>query len=371
MKLDVVQLTKDIVAINSVSQRSNAEVSDFLEETLKRCAFEVERLEFVDEDGNRKVSLVGKKGEGTDGFGLFSHSDTVPGMEEDWNPFDPVVEDGRLFGRGSCDMKGPLAATIVAGAEVDGAKLGKPLFIVITADEEVGGRGAKQVAAESVFFNTDGPTHGVIAEPTSLVPVYAHKGGGRIFVTAYGKAGHTSTDRGISANFLIAPFLAEMAKLAEVFKTDESFMNREFNPPTNGFNMILDDGGCRPNITAGKTVCTLSFRTMPNDHSDDLIAMVTERAKKYGFEVSSNKSTPFYTSPDAEIVQAGLKATGAAKPGTVPYGSDGATFKDYLQLVVLGPGDIAQAHTVGEWIEVAQLKEAVGVYQRMIEMFCM
>ena len=72
MKLDAVQLARDMVAINSVSQRSNAEVSDFLEETLKRCAFEVERLEFVDEDGNRKVSLVGKKGEGTDGFGLFS-----------------------------------------------------------------------------------------------------------------------------------------------------------------------------------------------------------------------------------------------------------------------------------------------------------
>ncbi|CAI8011974.1 Succinyl-diaminopimelate desuccinylase [Geodia barretti] len=118
MGLDVVQLTRDIVAINSVSQRSNEEVSDLLENTLKRCEFEVERLEYVDDNGERKVSLVGKKGEGSDGFGLFSHSDTVPGLEGEWDPFDPVIQDGRLFGRGSCDMKGPMAATITAGAQI-------------------------------------------------------------------------------------------------------------------------------------------------------------------------------------------------------------------------------------------------------------
>ena len=371
MGLDVVQLTRDIVAINSVSQRSNAEVSDLLEKTLKQCAFEVERLEFVDKNGERKVSLVGKKGDGVDGFGLFSHSDTVPGMEEDWTPLHPVIEDGRLFGRGSCDMKGPLAATIAAGSEIDATRLQKPIFIVITADEEITGLGARQVAEESVLFNATRPKHGVIAEPTRLIPVYAHKGSGKVTVTAHGKAAHTSTDRGISANFLIAPFLAEMAELANLFKTDKSFMNHEFNPPTNGFNMILDNGDCKPNITAAKTVCTLSFRPMPNDRSDDVIAMVTERARKYGFEVSSSRGTPFYISPNVEVVQVGLKATGAAKPETVAFGTDAATFKNYLQLVILGPGDIAQAHTVGEWIEVAQLLKAVGVYQRMIGMLCM
>lgn len=371
MGLDVVQLTRDIVAINSVSQRSNKEVSDLLEHTLKGCDFEVERLEYLDDNGEQKVSLVGKKGEGSDGFGLFSHSDTVPGLEGEWDPFDPVIQDGRLFGRGSCDMKGPLAATIAAGAKVDAADLKKSLFIVVTADEEISGGGARQVAEESDFFNAERPKHGVIAEPTRLTPVYAHKGGGRVFVTASGRAAHTSTDRGVSANFLIAPFLAEMAEFAKLFKTDESFMNREFNPPTNGFNMVLDDGGCRPNVAAAKTVCTLSFRPMPNDRSDDVIAMITEAAEKYGLEASSNQGTPFYVSPDAEIVQAGLKATGAAKAGTVPFGTDAHAFKHDLDLVILGPGDIVQAHTVGEWIDIAQLSEAVGVYGQMIERFCM
>ncbi len=370
MGLDVVQLTRELVAINSVSQRSNEEVSDLLETTLKGCEFEVERLEYLDNNGERKVSLVGKKGDGPNGFGLFSHSDTVPGLEGEWDPFDPVIQDGRLFGRGSCDMKGPLAATIAAGEKVNAADLQSPLFIVVTADEEISSAGARQVAEASELFNAECPKHGVIAEPTRLTPVYAHKGGGRVFVTANGRAAHTSTDKGVSANFLIAPFLAEMAALAELLKTDESFMNKEFDPPTNGFNMVLDDGGCRPNVAAAKTVCTLSFRPMPNDRSDDVIAMITETAEKYDLEVSSQKGTPFYVSPDAEIVQAGLKATGATKPGTVPFGTDAHAFKNHLQLVILGPGDIVQAHTVGEWIDIEQLSAAVGVYQRMIEMFC-
>ena len=370
VKPDVIQLTKDIVAINSVSARSNAQVSDLLEETLRHCAFEIERLEFVDDQAERKVSLVGKKGPGEGGFALFSHSDTVPG--DDWasNAFSPVVQDGRLIGRGSCDMKGPLAATIAAAASVDARQLRRPVFIIITADEEISGGGARQVAKESVLFNTARPPHGVIAEPTGLVPVYAHKGGGTITVTAYGKAAHTSTDQGISANFLIAPFLAEMAELAERFKTDDSFMNHEFDPPTNGFNIVLNDGNCRHNVTAAKTICTVGFRTMPGDRSDDVIALVTERARKHNLDITARKVAPFRISPDAEIVQRALEVTGVEEPETVPYGTDALHFQDQLQLVILGPGDISQAHTVGEWIEVDKLQRAVDIYERMIVGLC-
>ena len=144
------------------------------------------------------MSLVGKKERGR-WFRTFSHSDTVPGLEGEWDPFDPVIQDGRLFGRGSCDMKGPLAATVAAGAKINAADLKKSLFVVITADEEIGGQGASQVAAESESFNAERPKYGIIAEPTRLTPVYAHKGGGRVLVTAKGRAAHTSTDAGVSA----------------------------------------------------------------------------------------------------------------------------------------------------------------------------
>src|SRR5438105_656889 len=99
-KLDVLQLARDLVGIESVSHRSNVAISGFLEETLKRCAFVVERVEYLDGNGERKVNLVGKKGEGTDGLGFFSHCDTVPSGRWDQHPLTPVVKDGRLVGLG-------------------------------------------------------------------------------------------------------------------------------------------------------------------------------------------------------------------------------------------------------------------------------
>ena len=371
MNLDVVQLTKELVAIKSVSRWSNREVCDYLEELLKKCAFDVERLMYIDPNGEEKFSLVAKKGEGVGGLAFLSHSDTVPGQEEDWEAFNPVVKDGRLIGRGSCDMKGPLAATIIAAHRTDAAKLKKPIIIAITSDEEISGGGVIQVTTESVLFKTTQPQYGVIAEPTSLVPVYAHKGIGGVSVTAYGKAAHTSTDLGISANFIIAPFLAEMAELAKQLKSDESFMNDEFSPPTVGFNMVFNDGQCAPNVTAAKTVCELLFRPIPKRPNEDLIAMITQMAEKYGLEVKSMLFQPFYISPQAEIIQVACQATGIKQAETVSYATEAMMYKHYLDLVVLGPGNVKQMHIVGEWIELEQLTNAIAVYTRMIEMLCM
>ncbi|MCP4415414.1 MAG: M20/M25/M40 family metallo-hydrolase, partial [Chloroflexi bacterium] len=150
MKRDVLQLTQEMVAIRSVSQWSNAEVSDYIESWLKEAGFdEIERLEYTFKSDERKVNLIAKKGKGTGGLAFLSHSDTVPGMEASWDAFNPLVKNGRLYGRGSCDMKGPLAATMIAAASVDAAQLKKPLYIVVTADEEIGLYGAKHVVKHS------------------------------------------------------------------------------------------------------------------------------------------------------------------------------------------------------------------------------
>ncbi len=366
---DVLQLTKELVAIPSPSNISNAAVSDFLEAQLKQGGFAIERLAYTEPTGEAKVSLVAKLGQGVGGIGFFSHSDTVPG-DQGWNPFDPVEQDGRLLGRGTCDMKGPLAATITAAASIDASKLRKPLYIVVTADEEVGYGGAYQVEKVSTILQENWPTYGVVAEPTQMIPVYAHKGGIHVHVTAHGRAAHTSTDRGVSANFLIAPFLAEMAALVPLFKSDARYLNHEFDPPTFGFNMVINDFGCKSNVTAAKTVCTLSLRTMPNVNHAEAVALITEKAHKYNLDVETRGAGPFHVAPDSDIVQMALQATGIAKAETVPFGTEALVYQDHLQQVILGPGNIAQAHTVGEWIDVAQLSSAVKTYQRLIEMTC-
>lgn len=367
-------LAQTLVAMPSPSSASNAEITTYLADYLQKQGFDVERLAY-DDNGMEKASLVARIGPereaGDGGLGLFSHSDTVPGDPGEWAPYTPVVADGRLIGRGSCDMKGPLAATVVAATTVDARQLRRPLFVVITADEEVGYGGAYQVARESALLQGRWPAYGIVAEPTSLIPVYAHKGGARIYATAHGRAAHTSTDQGVSANFLIAPFLAEMAELAQRFRQDARFQNVEFDPPTNGFNMVIDDGGCKSNVTAAKTVATVSFRTMPNDHRDEALRLILDAAHRYDLEIHTQIFEPFYTSPESTLVKFALDATGVAKAETVPFGTEALVYQEYIaEQVILGPGSIAQAHTIGEWIDIAQLEAAVGVYARLIERIC-
>jgi acetylornithine deacetylase len=362
-------LTQRLIAMPSPSQSSNHAIAAYLAELLEHLNFTVEELAYDDRD-QRKVSLVARKGAGTGGLGLFSHTDTVPGDANGWDPFIPKIEAGRLIGRGACDMKGPLAATLVAAASFPTSSLAHPVYLVLTADEEVGYGGAKQVAAESKLLADHWPAYGVVAEPTVLQPVYAHKGGTRVTVTAHGRAAHTSTDLGISANFLIAPFMAEMAKLAQRLSQDRRYQNAEFTPPTNGFNLTVSDGDTKPNVTAARTVCTVSFRPMPDDHSDEVLALVLDAARRHNLEVDWYSFGPFYADKSSPIVQAAVRATGASTPVTVPFGTEAAVFKDHLDLVILGPGDIAQAHTQGEWIDIAQLEAAVAVYRTLIAAFC-
>lgn len=369
--LDVLDLAKSLIAIPSASHRSNQEIADFLAALLSNLGFVVEPIVYADAIGECKTSLVARAGSGNGGLGLFAHSDTVPAESDEWAPFFPVVQEGKLIGRGACDMKGPLAAAIAAAASFSSAQLRAPLTLVITSDEEEGYGGAYAVCAQSQLLTGGGwPPSGVVTEPTRLRPVYAHKGMLRVTVTAEGVAAHTSTGRGVSANFLIAPFLAEMTNLAEQFSHDVRFMNGEFDPPTNGFNMVIDDGGCPHNVTAAKTVCTLTLRTMPDDHRDEALALITASAERHGLAFSSSAFDPVYTPRESDIVGAAIAATGA-QPETAPYGTEAAVYKDFTSLVVLGPGSIEQAHTPGEWIEVSELQEAVSVYRRLIGRFCL
>jgi acetylornithine deacetylase len=369
--MDVVDLTKRLISIKSESQHSNVAISDYLQSILSDLGLNVERLSYQDQKGEEKVCLVARIGPGQGGLGFFAHSDTVPGIPGDWQPYTPQVDGSRLIGRGSCDMKGPLAAVLAAASRLPLTELRSPLFIVIASDEEVNFAGAYHLASKSKTLASGWPSSGVITEPTRMRPVHAHKGVVRIEVVAKGVAAHTSTDVGVSANFLIAPFLAEMAELAGLLSTDQRYMNDEFDPPTNGFNMILNDGGCASNVTAAQTVCTLSLRPMPADNHEELIQKIRDSAHKHGLEFTVMELPAMRTDPNSEIVKAAMESTGTSRSETAPYGTDGAVYTDYTDLVVLGPGSIEQAHTVGEWIDIDALGEAIDVYLRLMRRFCL
>lgn len=370
-KSEVIKLTEEFIKIPSVTEDGNEAITDRLEEILKSYNFVCERHTFKDKFGTTKHNLIAKLGKGKGGLGFFVHSDTVP-VSDDWQGFEPRIEDAKLYGRGSCDMKGPIAAALLAIKDIKESDLKKPLYFIAAADEEWGLQGAKNITiSKNMLFNESWPDMGIVTEPTSLIPVYAHKGSYHINVTAHGKAAHSSTDLGKSANFMLAPFLAEMAEFREKLMTDESYMNFEFEPATNGLNLVLNDYGTAHNVTAAKSTAALNFRTMPNSRQEDIVAFIEERAKSYGFEVSGGGLDPFYTDKDSDVIKLALAATGKKEAMTVPYGTDALFYQPFLDQVILGAGNIQQAHTVNEFIDIAELEQSVGIYRSMVESYCL
>ena len=370
--MDVLELTKKLVSLPTVSKDSNDPVNLILEEMLRDAGFEIERKTYYDGNGILKANFVAKIGPGSGGLAFCSHSDTVPGQEDQWPAFDPEEKGELLYGRGSCDMKGPLAATVLAAMAVDPKKLKKPVYIVVTSDEETGLTGAKFLSEESEMLKRDRPEHGIIAEPTSMIPVYAHKGFATINVTATGRAAHTSTGLGESATLKIAPFMADMTKLDQEMRSNPAYQNDSFIPPTNGFNMIINDYGTPFNVSASKTTVGLCFRVMPDAGTEEILTHIQERADAYGLDIDVDIVESLYCPPSAEIVTTSLELTGISEAETVPYGTDGTYLKNVIEnLVILGPGDIKVAHTIEEHVPIAELYQAVEVYTGLIENICM
>ncbi|MDP6451650.1 MAG: M20/M25/M40 family metallo-hydrolase, partial [Lentisphaeria bacterium] len=175
--MDALTHAKALVAFESPSYLSNREVTAYADDALQGIGFATERLDYEDEDGVPKACVVGRKGSGAGGVAYFGHTDVVPA--DDWmhahGPFESTVRDGRLYGRGSCDMKGSIACMLAAAERFDASELQQPLYVACTADEEIGYGGARKVAERSAYYRemVAADSYGIIGEPTVLEVVYA------------------------------------------------------------------------------------------------------------------------------------------------------------------------------------------------------
>ncbi len=374
--MDALDYARDLIAFDSISPVSNCAVTDYVEEKLRRQGFETERLEYNDAAGVRKASVVGRRGQGPGGMAWFGHTDVVPA--DSWSiaehgPFQPTVKGTRLYGRGSTDMKGPVGCMLAAAERWTQTKHLQPLYITCTADEEVGFHGARQVAAESQLFRemVAGNARGIIGEPTSLDVVHAHKGVVGFVATSKGRAAHSSTDKGLNANLAMIPFLVEMKRIHDEVNANTAWQNVEFTPPTLSWNIGINDHTRAVNITAPQSVCTVYFRPMPGMNVEPLIDRARNAAAANGLDFTlSVRGEPIYTPADAPLIRDALILAERGTSLTVAYATDGAMLGALPQMCVIGPGDIAQAHTNDEWIELDQLERGTGLYSRMIEEWC-
>lgn len=374
--IEALDYARSLVAVPSVSKDSNGPISDVAELHLRALKFKVERQQFLDPFGVLKVNIIARRGPGTGGLAYFCHTDVVPVTSwsvADHGPFEPTVRDGRLFGRGSCDMKGSLASMLAAAARTGTAQFHSPLYIVCTADEEVGFHGAKKVAEDSQMYRemVAAQTRAIIGEPTELNVVYAHKGIYGFRVISRGVAAHSSTRNGINANVAMIPFLSEMKTIHDETLADPAWRNDDFDPPWISWNIGINDHYCAVNITAPESVCTVYFRPMPGQNGDLLVERAEAAARRHGLEFRLEcRGLPVSADPHSDFVQEALRIAGRPSARTVSYGTDGVCFTELKQILVMGPGSIQQAHTDDEWISLEQLSAGADVFEKMIRRWC-
>lgn len=386
------QLLSRLIEHPSISSTSNRQVSDDISGLLDDMRFRVEETSYVDDEGVQKVNLVACRFPGADsgfdqvgGLAYFAHTDVVPvptwtGPENAKNEnqseasaaYEPVLSGDRLYGRGSCDMKGSIATMLTAAASISVDEQTRPLWIVCTADEEVGFDGAKHLVKHSAAYRdiVRAQPIAIIGEPTELNVVHAHKGITGFEVTSHGRSAHSSTDDGINANESLMPILQLVEEINQATRRDTAYHDARFDPPHLSWNYGIRNSESAINITTQQASVWVTLRTMPGIDGQDLIERVRHKATelKLDFKLYEGGS-PVWIDANQSFIDELCQMT-CTSPRVVCYGTDGGEFSEIGRRVVLGPGSIEQAHTSDEWISLDQLKAGTALYAELIRRYC-
>lgn len=366
--------TLSVSSVTPTFDHSNRPVIDLLADWLASAGFRVEILPIPGHPD--KANLLGTLGTGPGGLVLSGHTDTVPFDEPLWShdPLRLTEADGRFYGLGTSDMKSFLALAIEAARGLRAGDLRQPLMILATADEESAMTGAR------ALVDTGRPLgrFAVIGEPTGLKPVRTHKGVMGEVVRLIGRSGHAS-DPSLGNNALEGMHEALTAILAWRDELQRAHHHPAFRVPYPTINPGHIHGGDNPNRICGDCELHLDLRVLPgldpNDLRDELrrrVAAVAERrGLAWSVEPLFTPIPPVETPAGSEIVRTAEALTGYAAEA-VSFGTE-APFFDQLgmETLILGPGDIAQAHQPDEYLELARIPPTLELLRGLIRQFCL
>jgi acetylornithine deacetylase/succinyl-diaminopimelate desuccinylase-like protein len=363
-------LTRDLVAIDSRSFVSNLPIAERIEAEL--AGFEVERLDYLDDAGVDKRALVAHRaGRGANragspgGIAFSAHMDTVPDTGWQDDPWSGRIDaDQTLHGLGSTDMKGPLAAAILAARALPE---GLPVSLLITTDEETTKQGARRIVQHSALARAAQPGLILVVEPTGMVPVRGHRSHIAFTCVATGVQAHSATGRGYNANWALIPFLVDVKSIYERLRADPALHDADYDPVFSDFNLVVDNHGAAVNVTVPKATARIKFRYSARLDPTPILAAVHDAAARAGITVTeAREGVPPELPADHKLVRLCAEAVGVA-PRTAPYGTDASELQALAPCVVLGPGDIAQAHTPTEQVRLPELEAAIPVFMRLAE----
>ena len=367
------QTLRELVAIDSVSARSNEAIISYLERKCQAAGLLTDRFPHADENGAAKINLVARSAAATEiELALVGHTDTVP-YDPNWSDALRLnLRDGKLFGRGACDTKAFIAAVLTAVEMIDLQSLTKPLALIFTADEEIGCLGAKRLADANPFT----VRYAIVGEPTSLRPLRAGKGYCVAVITVRGQEAHSAYPQlGSSAIFYAARLIQRIEEISVVLTHDR---HPDFDPPHTTVNVGVINGGTAKNIIPGECRFTLEWRPIPAQQTDYVSVLVNKaisdlQGENQNIEYVVNAARAdksFETPPDSAVVYF-LESASGKKGGTVAFGTEAPSLIALgADAVVFGPGDIRVAHRTNEFVPVDELERCVEIQRRAIDHFC-
>ena len=366
-------LLLDLVAIPSVSAMSNQPLLDYVAGSLDARHWNIRTYPYTDASRTPKANLVARTQHASGlpaALAFVCHSDTVP-FDAAWpEAVHPVLRDGRIYGRGSCDVKGFLACVLAAVRQIDPGRLTGALAVIVTADEEVGCVGAKRLAAERLVS----ARHVLIGEPTGLRPVRAGKGYGLGTITVRGKEAHSAFPAaGRSAIYDAARVLAALERVAAELELQR---DPEFDPPFTTLNVGLIEGGTAKNIVPGECRLTVEWRPTPETDPNEVperIGRELATLRQTGVDAAlhvQRMDLAFAPSRSHNLESLLIALTGH-RATTIAFGSEAAHIQAMVEeVVVFGPGDMGTAHKTGEFVPVEELEKCVAVLRAVIERLC-
>jgi acetylornithine deacetylase len=361
------ELAQTLVRLNTVSQNSNLALIHLIRDELSRLGV-ASRLTYNAD--KTKANLFATLGEGKPaGVILSGHTDTVPWDGQDWSvdPLGAVVRDGRLYGRGSADMKGFIAIALAHARDFLESSAPFAVHLAFSYDEEVGCFGVRELIADMKDAGIR-PLACIVGEPTSMVPAIAHKGVYRYKCCVRGKEAHSSlTPQSVNAIEMAARVIGRLRDMAEAFERSEP-RYEGFDVPFSTASVGQFHGGIADNVVPRDAEFRYEFRDLPTADAASMqkevlaYARSTEMAMKKiapeaGFRFETICEVPsFLGSADDAVTRLAQRLSGEAGTTLVAFGTEAGLFKrSGIPTVVCGPGSIVQAHQPDEYVSLEQL----------------
>jgi acetylornithine deacetylase len=358
-----------LVAFPTVSRDSNLKLIDWVEAFLRERGARCRRTWSED---RRKANLYARIGpDVAGGVVLSGHTDVVPVDGQDWHtdPFKLIEQDGRLFGRGSADMKAFSAVALACLGKLDATSLTRPLDLALSYDEEVGCLGVDRMV-EDALAHFAKPAFAIIGEPTTMQIVRAHKSINVFKTTVIGQAAHSSQPHRGAGAILAAARIIERLRQIGLARRAEAGQGG-FEPPWTTIQVGRIEGGTAVNILPAECRFLWEYRALPDEDTDGIIGVIEDfiatevlpelREFAPGSEVRTEviaRVPPLQPDPEARCENWLRKLPGvrAGGPGEVSFATEAGSFQRAgISSVVCGPGSINQAHQPNEFIELSEL----------------